>query len=40
MPDTLLRQWAMLRLIPRAPRKIEATRLEPRKSSYPLRCLT
>lgn len=28
MADTLLRQWAMLRLIPRAPRKIDATRLE------------
>ncbi len=28
MPDTLLRQWAMLRLIPRAPRKIEVKRLE------------
>jgi predicted DNA-binding transcriptional regulator YafY len=28
MADTLLRQWAMLRLIPRAPRKIDAARLE------------
>lgn len=28
MPGTLLRQWAMLRLIPRAPRKIEVKRLE------------
>ena len=28
MADTLLRQWTMLRLIPRAPRKIETAALE------------
>lgn len=30
MPDTLLRQWEMLRLIPRAPRKIDGATLEAR----------
>jgi predicted DNA-binding transcriptional regulator YafY len=28
MPDTLMRQWEMLRLIPRAPRKIDGASLE------------